>query len=149
VPVVLTYFKDADAADAVVGAIAEGGGQAAAIAADVGQEDAVERLFDLAERRFGLVNLLVNSAGLNMTGVMIEDMALAQFDRLIRADLYGPFLTCRRLVRGLASAALSQTLVTAGQRHPVWGSGSIGKMLIEHVHGLGHDRGANAKCSFD
>ena len=22
-------------------------------------------------------------------------------------------------------------------------------MLIEHVHGLGHDRGANAKCSFD
>jgi hypothetical protein len=46
-------------------------------------------------------------------------------------------------------AALLQTLVTAGQRHPVWGSGSIGKMLIEHVHGLGHDRGANAKCSFD
>ena len=45
--------------------------------------------------------------------------------------------------------ALLQTLVTAGQRHPVWGSGSIGKMLIEHVHGLGHDRGANAKCSFD
>ncbi|MGE7007273.1 hypothetical protein ACQKPB_21135, partial [Sphingomonas sp. NPDC085925] len=31
--------------------------------------------------------------------------------------------------------ALLQTLVTAGQRHPVWGSGSIGKMLIEHVHG--------------
>ncbi|MBT0671470.1 Plug domain-containing protein, partial [Novosphingobium profundi] len=49
---------------------------------------------------------------------------------------YGRFLT----------AALLQTLVTAGQRHPVWGSGSIGKMLIEHVHGLGHDRGANAKC---
>jgi len=105
VPVVLTYFKDAHAADAVVGAIAESGGQAAAIAADVGQEDAVERLFDLAERRFGPVDLLVNSAGLNMTGVMIEDMALAQFDRLIHADLYGPFLTCRRLVRGLASSA--------------------------------------------
>jgi hypothetical protein len=29
------------------------------------------------------------------------------------------------------TAALLQTLVTAGQRHPVWGSGSIGKMLIE------------------
>lgn len=28
-------------------------------------------------------------------------MPLAQFDQVVRADLYGPFLTCRRFVRGL------------------------------------------------
>jgi retron-type reverse transcriptase len=64
--------------------------------------------------------------------------------RRIRDDRFVDLLR-----RFLKAGALLQTLVTAGQRHPVWGSGSIGKMLIEHVHGLGHDRGANAKCSFD
>ena len=28
---------------------------------------------------------------------------------------------------------------------PFLGSGNIGEMLIEHVHGLGHGRGTNAK----
>jgi glucose 1-dehydrogenase len=36
-----------------------------------------------------------------MSGIPIADMPLAQFDRVVRADLYGPFLTCRRFVRGL------------------------------------------------
>jgi group II intron reverse transcriptase/maturase len=56
--------------------------------------------------------------------------------RRIRDDRFVDLLR-----RFLKAGALLQTLVTAGQRHPVWGSGSIGKMLIEHVHGLGHDRG--------
>ncbi|MFC3671830.1 SDR family NAD(P)-dependent oxidoreductase [Novosphingobium pokkalii] len=103
VPVVLTYFQDVDAAQDVVARIESAGGRAAAIQADVGREDAVERLFACAEDRFGPVDLLVNSAGRNMTGVMIADMPLDQFDGLIRADLYGPFLTCRRLVRGLSA----------------------------------------------
>jgi len=101
VPVVLTYFADEAAARQVVAEIEKAGGKAAAIHADVGDEAMVEQLFALAEQRFGTVNLLVNSAGLNMSGIMIRDMALAQFDKLMRADLYGPFLTCRRLVRGL------------------------------------------------
>ena len=47
--------------------------------------------------------------------------------------------------KGKLRGALLQTWGTAERRHPVGGSGSIGEMLIEHVHGLGHDRGANAK----
>ena len=48
------------------------------------------------------MRLLVNSAGLNMSGIAIENQTLAGFDKVLRADLYGPFLTCRRMVRGLA-----------------------------------------------
>ena len=99
--VTLTYFRDSTAADAVVRDIDAAGGRAIAVQADVGQEDAVERLFDAAEGAFGTVTRLVNSAGLNMSGTMIGAMSLAQFDRVIRSDLYGPFLTCRRFVRGL------------------------------------------------
>lgn len=99
--VALTYFKDARVAAEVVGAIEAQGGQALAIQADVAEEVAVETVFAGAEKAFGPVRLLVNSAGLNMSGTPIAEMPLAQFDRVVRSDLYGPFLTCRRFVRGL------------------------------------------------
>lgn len=99
--VAITYHSDADAADRVVGDIVAAGGRARAFRTDVGDEAAVEALFEGAEAAFGTVTRLVNSAGLNMSGTMIADMGLDQFDRVIRADLYGPFLTCRRFVRGL------------------------------------------------
>lgn len=102
VPVALTYFRDADAAVGVVREIEASDGRALAVRADVAEETAVEALFSAAEQAFGLVGLLVNSAGLNMSGTQIADMPLAQFDRVVRSDLYGPFLTCRRFVRGLS-----------------------------------------------
>jgi glucose 1-dehydrogenase len=104
VPVALTYFADEAAGAAVVREIEDAGGRAMACQADVGEEAAVEALFDEAEAGFGPVRLLVNSAGLNMSGIPVEKLSLAQFDRVIRADLYGPFLTCRRFVRGLEGA---------------------------------------------
>ncbi len=99
--VTLTYFRDAAAAAAVVSAIVAAGGRARAEQADVADENAVEALFAEAEAAFGTVRLLVNSAGLNMSDTPVQDMTLAAFDRVVRSDLYGPFLTCRRLVRGL------------------------------------------------
>jgi glucose 1-dehydrogenase len=116
-PVVITYLSNADAADAVVSDISQHGGRAAAIKADVSREDAVEALFASAEQRFGTVDLLVNSAGLNMSGVRLRDMALAQFDRLIEVDLYGPFLTCRRMVRALDKAGRGGRIVNISSIH--------------------------------
>lgn len=100
--VTLTYYGDRAAAEAVVAEIEQAGGKAICVQTDVGQETQVEALFAAAEAAYGAVRLLVNSAGLNMTGTPVEAMSLAQFDRVLRADLYGPFLTCRRFVRGVA-----------------------------------------------
>lgn len=100
--VALTYFADSVAGEDVAETIRGAGGKALAVQADVGSETAVEALFAAAERAFGRpVTLLVNSAGLNMKNIPIADMTLDRFDTVIRADLYGPFLTCRRFVRGL------------------------------------------------
>lgn len=114
--VALTYFKDQQAAEAVCAAA---GGSAHVIAAqtDVTDEAAVEALFEKAEQAFGTVSLLVNSAGLNMSGVKLVDMALSQFDRVIRSDLYGPFLTCRRLVRGLEAKGAKGRIVNISSIH--------------------------------
>jgi glucose 1-dehydrogenase len=52
-----------------------------------------------------------------MSGVMLRDMALAQFDRMIRVDLYGPFLSCRRMVRALESAGRGGRIVNVSSIH--------------------------------
>lgn len=117
VPVAATYFKDEAAAEAVVKTIAEAGGRAIARQTDVTQEDQVEALFAAAETAFGTVDLLVNSAGLNMSGIFLRDMSLAQFDRVLRSDLYGPFLTCRRMVRALDTAKAPGRVVNISSIH--------------------------------
>ena len=108
VAVALTYFRDQAAAQAVVAEIEQAGGRALAQQTDVADEAQVEALYTAAEQAFGPVRQLVNSAGLNMSGTPIEKMELAWFDRVIRADLYGPFLTCRRFVRGIEQAGGGQ-----------------------------------------
>jgi len=117
VPVVLGYLSDSVAANEAASTIVDGGGKAAAVRADVSDEQAVEALFHFAEQRFGKVDLLVNSAGLNMSGVMLRDMALAQFDRMIRVDLYDPFLSCRRMVRALERAGRGGRIVNVSSIH--------------------------------
>lgn len=114
--VVITYFRDKEAADAVCASIG-GPARAIAVQTNVGDEAQVEALFSTAEQTFGTVTLLVNSAGLNMTGVNLVDMELAQFDRVMRSDLYGPFLTCRRMVRALEGKVLRGRVVNISSIH--------------------------------
>lgn len=114
--VAFTYFRDEDAANRVA-KDAGGDGNARAFQADVTDEAAIEALFEAAEAAFGPVDLLVNSAGLNMSGVKLVDMPLAQFDRVVRADLYGPFLTCRRFARALTKRGGKGRIVNISSIH--------------------------------
>ena len=115
--VVLTYFEDGAAGDDVAREIVRQGGRVITCKTDVTDEGSVETLFDLAEAKFGAVRLLVNSAGLNMSGIPLADMTLARFDRAVRTDLYGPFLTCRRLVRGLPTHDPGARIVNISSIH--------------------------------
>jgi glucose 1-dehydrogenase len=114
--IVITYYKDEGAAQRVCASIGDAQ-RAIAVQTDVGDEAAVAALFDAAETTFGTVTLLVNSAGLNMSGVFLADMDLAQFDRVMRSDLYGPFLTCRALVRGLEAKSMKGRIVNISSIH--------------------------------
>jgi 3-oxoacyl-[acyl-carrier protein] reductase len=67
-------------ADAVVTAIAQAGGRALAVEADLIDLDTPGRLFDAAEEAFGTVDILVNNA----TGWVADTFAPASVDRLGR-----------------------------------------------------------------
>jgi glucose 1-dehydrogenase len=115
--VAITYFSDTAAADKVCAAIGEAGGKALAVQCDVGDEGQVEAAFAKVGRELGVPQILVNSAGLNMAGVNVVDMELKEWDRLIRTDLTGSFLTSRALARGLTGANKPGRIINISSIH--------------------------------
>lgn len=115
--VAVLYYVDAEAAGAVRDTIVAGGGKAMTVQADVGDEALVAQAFAAANAELGVPDLLVNSAGLNMSNVPVWDMELKQWDRLIRTDLTGAFLTSRALVRGLRDAKKPGRIVNISSIH--------------------------------
>ena len=113
----ILYFADADAAGKVSDAVTQAGGSATIVQADVGDEAMVTAAFAKVTEELGAPDLLVNSAGLNMSGTPVVDMELKQWDRLIRTDLTGAFLTSRALVRGLRDAKKGGRIINISSVH--------------------------------
>ncbi|KQM96707.1 SDR family oxidoreductase [Sphingomonas sp. Leaf25] len=102
--VAVLYFADATAAGHSADAVRAAGGEAITVQAHVDDEASVDAAFATVERQWGPADVLVNSAGLNMTGVNVRDMTLAQWRRLLDTDLTGAFLTSRRFLTGRGEA---------------------------------------------
>ena len=77
------------------------GRPARAIAADVTLADEVDRLAGEAEAAGGPVDILVNSAGLNIRGPAAS-LAEGDWDAVLGVNLKAPFLLARRLGPGMA-----------------------------------------------
>ena len=103
--VAIGYYADEDAAHASAAAVVAAGGDAMIVQCHVDSEQSVDRAFGAIEERWGEVSVLVNSAGRNMSGVLVRDMPLIQWQNLLSTDLTGAFLTSRRFlkVRGAGS----------------------------------------------
>ena len=102
--IIVAHELDA-ASESLVTGIERAGGRAMAVAADVGDEAAVAAAFEDAVAAFGTVTILVNSAGVDASGIPVGDMPLAQFQSVLRTNLVGPFLCCRAFISGLPEGA--------------------------------------------
>jgi NADP-dependent 3-hydroxy acid dehydrogenase YdfG len=86
-----------EALDAVVATITGNGGNAEAIALDVSKADAVNQAAEQILAKHGRIDLLVNSAGINVPKRSWADMELEGWDRLVEINLNG-VLYCMRAV---------------------------------------------------
>ena len=94
---------------------------AAAIAADVGDADACERLVAEHRDRFGRLDVLVNSAGIGIGG-RVEDLPAKHFDLQVGVNLRGLFLVTQAAIPLLREskgwivnlASIAGTLPTPG-----------------------------------
>jgi NAD(P)-dependent dehydrogenase (short-subunit alcohol dehydrogenase family) len=74
--------------------------RALAVAADVTQEASVVALFDAAVQKFGRVDVLFNNAGTSAPpGVLLEDLSLADWQKVVDINLTGMFLCLRQAFR--------------------------------------------------
>lgn len=100
--VVISYLRRRDAAEALVRDITRAGGTALALAADVGIEADVERLFRDVNSAFGRLSALVNNAGMLEAQSRVEDMSAARLGRIFATNVIGSMLCAREAVRRMS-----------------------------------------------
>ena len=70
--VAVAYTGDVDLADAAVGEIKNYGRRGAAFAADIAEAAAVSAVFDAAVDRFGYLDVVVQTAGINRPAALAD-----------------------------------------------------------------------------
>ena len=112
--VAVAYAGSIDLADATVGEIKGYGRLGAAFAADIADEEAVSDLFDAVEDRFGRLDVVVHTAGINRPAAL-TDLDLADFDEIHLVNVRGTFVVdqqaARRVRGGGAIVNVSSSMV--------------------------------------
>lgn len=100
----ISYLNNRAAAHGVVNDIVEAGGEATAVAADVGIESEVVALFERVEASLGAVTALVNNAGILERQMRVEAMDADRLKRIFSTNVTGGFLCAREAVRRMSTA---------------------------------------------
>ena len=136
--VAVHYATNPDAAERVVAAIASAGGQATALAADLSDPAAPERLVDAVERELGPVDVLAANAGLSRPG-SYEEIDAAAFDETLAVNLRAPYLLERRVLPGMRAHTFGRILftssvaaLTGGIVGPHYASSKAGLLGLTH-----------------
>lgn len=94
--VAVNYASSSSAADEVVSKIAEMGGEAIALQADVSQADQVDALVNGVMEKWGRVDVLVNNAGITRDTLLLR-MKPDDWQAVIDLNLTGVFLCTRAI----------------------------------------------------
>ena len=104
--------------DGVVQAINLNGGEAVAITADCSDAGQVNALVEETVRRFGKIDVLVNSAGFRGPLVAVTEISEEEFDDVILYNLKLVFLCCRAVLKQMVkqkSGSIVSISGTAGR----------------------------------
>jgi 3-oxoacyl-[acyl-carrier protein] reductase len=96
----VNYARSGAEADAVVAEIVAGGGRAIAVQADVCDPAAVQAMVGLVEARFGAVDVLVNNAGVLVTGRTLE-LTAERLTEAMRINVLATATCCAAVAAGM------------------------------------------------
>jgi glucose 1-dehydrogenase len=109
---------------ALVKDIAAAGGTALFCRADVGEPDDAKRLVQFTLAHFGRLDVLINNAGIVHAAEFV-DLAVDDFDRVLRVNLRGAFLCGQAAARQM----LSQNPSASGSRGVIINMSSVNAVL--------------------
>jgi len=101
--VCVNYRQNREAATDVLTSIADAGGRAIAVQADVSIEADVVRLFATCDRELGPLRALVNNAGILERQMRLDEVDAGRLQRIFATNVTGAFLCAREAVRRLST----------------------------------------------
>lgn len=101
--VCISYVRHREAADEVVSAIRDSGGEAIAVQADVALEADVMRLFETVDQSLGRLTALVNNAGILEHHMRVDGMDADRINRIFATNVTGSFICAREAVRRMST----------------------------------------------
>jgi glucose 1-dehydrogenase len=114
--VIVDYIGDPAGAEETHRAIAQSGGEAEIVLADITRSDDIRRLIDAAWNRFGSADILVNNAGMEVKSDFWETPE-AEFDKVMAVNLRGTFFLTQVFVRRLRDAKKPGRIVNISSVH--------------------------------
>lgn len=96
--VVVNYATSRQGADHILAELANAGGNAIAVQANVSDPEDVKRLFAETKNAFGRLDVLVNNAGVFKFGPF-EAITAVEFHREFSVNVLGPILTLQEAIR--------------------------------------------------
>jgi 3-oxoacyl-[acyl-carrier protein] reductase len=121
--VVADQVEERLAAEVLVG-IRKHGGEALFVQTDVADEKSVQAMAEATLARFGRVDILVNNAGI-FTESLIEDLPIADWDRVVNVNLRGTFLCTRAFLGQMLERRDGRIINIASQLGQI-GGGAVG-----------------------
>jgi 3-oxoacyl-[acyl-carrier protein] reductase len=133
--VALSYRERRDEADAVLAHLSGAGHAAMAVRADVGSAPDCARLVAEVTRAWGRIDVLVNNAGVAVTGVKAGDLPVDEWRRILQVKLDGPFHLIQAVLpqmRARRSGHIVNLSSNVTQRLPAgYGAYTVSKAALE------------------
>ncbi len=97
--VCVNYHRAQEKAEAIVAEIQQNKGRAIAVKANLAEEQAILRLFEIVDNQLGPVHALINNAGINGGVCELEQITLDRLQQVFATNVFGTFLACREAVK--------------------------------------------------
>jgi NAD(P)-dependent dehydrogenase (short-subunit alcohol dehydrogenase family) len=101
--------RDAAQLETVAAEIVAAGGDASVHVADVTSEEQVRRVEHAVVARYGMVNILINNAGVNVRKPVVE-FTLEEWRRVMDTNVTAAFLMCRSFVPAMTGQGYGRIL---------------------------------------
>ena len=98
--------------------IRDSGGKALHFPCDVTSEEQVKTLVDSTIAEAGPIDVLINNAGIEVTGFVTE-LDTAEFENVLTVNVVGPFLLCKYVVPGMMERR-SGNIINISSRAAIW-----------------------------
>jgi NAD(P)-dependent dehydrogenase (short-subunit alcohol dehydrogenase family) len=130
---VIVSSRRVDACEAVVGEIGAAGGSAEALAAHIGEIEAIDALYTAIDARGTPLDILVNNAAANPYFGPMLDMSLAAYDKTVDVNIRGYFYMTQQAARRMrerGGAIVNVASVNGRRAAPGQGVYSFSKAAI-------------------